>query len=153
MSSEPEPNEAAKPRFRISWVGSLMLLAIIGVVAAIVIPSYGDYIHRSQASEAVSLLAGARAPLAEYFEAQKRWPDAIEKVAETTSGKYTRSVAITKGAGGTGELELTATMRTERVDRRVAGHTVRLTTPDGGKSWVCRPGTMPAKNLPAACRN
>ena len=54
--------------FRFSWTGLFVLLAILGVIAAVAIPSYGDYIHRAQASETISLMAGAKAPLAEYFE-------------------------------------------------------------------------------------
>jgi len=44
----------------------IVLLAIVGIVAAVAIPSYGDYAHRAQASEAVSLLGGAKTPLARY---------------------------------------------------------------------------------------
>ncbi len=137
---------------KISWTSWLALLAILGVIAAVAIPSYGDYIHRSQVSEAISLMGGAKTPLAEYFEAHKKWPDRLEMVSAVTSGKFTLSVAITKGAGSTGEIELTATMRSEGVDRRVRGQTARMLSSDGGKSWICRPGTMPDKNLPAACR-
>ena len=42
-------------------------LVVVGIAAAIVLPQYGDYTHRSQSAEAVSLLAGAKTPLAEYF--------------------------------------------------------------------------------------
>src|SRR5688572_15748520 len=111
---------------------------------------YGDYTHRSQAAEAISLMGSARTPLAEYFQDNKKWP---EKLVDQTSGKYTLSVALTKGAGATGEIEMTATMRTEGVDRRVAGQTILMSSTDGGKTWTCRPGTMPAKNLPSSCRN
>ncbi|MEO8145434.1 MAG: pilin [Betaproteobacteria bacterium] len=139
-------------KIKISWSSWLVLLAIVGVIAAIAIPSYGDYIHRAQASEAVSLLEGAKAPLAEYFDSRKKWPGRLDEVSGT-SGKYTSSVAITRGAGGTGEIELTATMRSEGVDRRVAGQSVLMTSADGGKNWTCKPGTMQPKNLPTACRN
>lgn len=156
MRKETEQKEAAKPRFRISW-GSwgswLMLLAIIGIIVAVVLPSYGDYIHRAQASEAISLLAGAKTPLAEYFEEHKKWPDKLDKVSVSASGKFTQSVTISKGAGGTGEIEMMATMRTEGVDRRVAGQTIRMFSADGGKTWTCRPGTMAEKSLPLACRS
>jgi type IV pilus assembly protein PilA len=131
----------------------IVLLAIVGIVAAVAIPSYGDYAHRAQASEAVSLLGGAKTPLAEFFADHRRWPDALEKVVGSTSGKYTRSVVISKGAGGSAEIELTATMKTEGVDRRVAGHSILMLSQDGGRNWICKPGTMPAKNLPASCRN
>jgi type IV pilus assembly protein PilA len=138
---------------KIRWPAWLALAAIVGIVAAVLIPSYGDYAHRSQAAEAVSLLGGAKTPLAEYFSDHKKWPHSLDEVAGTTSGKYTRSMAITKGAGGTALIELTATMRREGVDRRISGHTILLSSTDGGRTWLCRPGTMPAKNLPAACRD
>lgn len=143
----------SKPDFRISWKSWLALLAILGVIAAVAIPSYGDYIHRAQASEAIGLMGNFKEPLVEHFQKYGKWPDALEKVHESTNGKYTQSVAITKGAGGTGELELTATMKTEGVDRRVRGQSVRMLSADGGKSWICKPGTMEAKNLPSNCRN
>lgn len=132
-----------------SW---LALVALVGIVIAIVLPSYGDYAHRSQASEAVSLLTGARTPLAEHYQNHKTWPKQIGEVAGNTSGRYTQSVAITKGAGGSGEIELTVTMRSEGVDRRVAGKTIRLFSQDGGKTWVCRAGTAPVTSLPMDCR-
>ena len=58
-----------------------------------------------------------------------------------------------KGAGSASEIELTATMRTEGVDRRVRGQTVRMLSADGGKNWTCKPGTMEPKNLPISCRD
>ena len=136
-----------------SWKSWLALLAVLGVVAAIAIPQYGDYTHRAQASEAILMLGSAKTPLAEYFNVHGRWPERLDKLIESQNGKFTQSVAITKGAQGTGEIELTATMRDEGVDRRVRGQTVRMISADGGKNWLCKPGTMELKNLPAACRN
>jgi len=63
-----------------------------------------------------------------------------------------QSVAITKGADGAGEIELAATLKTEGVDRRVAGKSVHLMSADGGKNWACRAGTVPEKTLPLSCR-
>ena len=132
-----------------NWKTWLGVAFILGIIAAVAIPSYGDYTHRSQASEAIALMGGAKTPLAEYFAEHKKWPS---KMLSESQGKYTQSVVISKGAGGAGELELTATMKTEGVDRRVRGQSVLLTTKDGGMNWVCRPGTMDVKNLPQACR-
>jgi hypothetical protein len=64
------------------------------------------------------------------------------------SGNYVQSVAITKGASEAGEIELTATLKTEGVDRRIAGKSVRLLSADAGKSWTCRGGTVPERALP-----
>jgi type IV pilus assembly protein PilA len=130
-----------------------LVLAIIGIMVAVALPGYGDYVHRSQTAEAISLMTGANAPLAEYFKARKKWPDGLDKVSGSTSGKYTLSVSISRGAGGTGDIELTAMMRSEGVDRRVAGLSVLMVSSDGGKTWTCRPGTMPIRNLPLSCQN
>ena len=152
--SEHESQPAPQKRgFRFTWVSLFSVLAIIGVIVAVVIPSYGDYTHRSQAAEAISLMGSAKTPLAEYYEERKKWPDSLDKVVGATGGKYTRSVAISKGAGGAGEIELTATMKAEGVDRRVAGATIRMYSTDGGKSWTCRAGTAKQNILPASCRD
>jgi type IV pilus assembly protein PilA len=137
---------------KVSWGSWIGLLGVIVVVALVAIPMYGDYTDRAQVSEAVSLLGAAKTPLAEYFSDHKKWPVSLERLVENRQGKYTQSIAITKGAGGTGELELTGTMRNENVVRSVAGRTVRLSTADGGRSWLCRPGTIGPKYLPGSCR-
>lgn len=152
MSESTKPVESGRRARKSSWVSWAALLAIIGIIAAVVIPSYGDYTHRAQNSEAIALMAGAKAPLAEYFAEHKKWPESLDKVAGATSGKFTASVRITRGGSGAGEIELTATMRTEGVDRRVAGMTILMGSSDGGKNWFCKPGTMQEKHLPAACR-
>ena len=132
-----------------NWKTWLGVAGVIVIVALVAIPQYADYTHRSQASEAVLLLGAAKTPLAEYFADHQKWP---AKVLSETQGKYTESVVISKGANGAGDLELTATMKKEGVDRRVTGQSVLLTTKDGGRTWVCSPGTMAVSNLPASCR-
>ena len=131
----------------------VFIVVIIGILAAVFIPAHGDYANRAQAMEAVTLMLEAKAPLAEHFADQKKWPESLGKLKLATQGRYTQSVVISKGAGATGELELTATMKSEGVDRRVAGQSVRLATKDGGSTWICGPGTMELKNLPSQCRS
>lgn len=114
---------------------------------------YADVgIERAQISEAVSLLGAAKTPLAEYFQNLRKWPEKVTEAADRTSGKYTESIAITQGAGGTGAIELTATMKTRDIGEAVAGRTILLRSQDG-RTWTCAPGTVSAKYLPALCRN
>ena len=153
MSEGPAKSGESWLRLKFTWVGLISLAAILGFIAAIAIPSYGDYTHRVQASETVSLMGQAKTSLAEYFQNMKRWPNRIDEVAHNTSGKYTLAVSITKGAGGTGEIELTGTLRTEGVDKRVAGTTILMISQDGGRNWICKPGTILGKNVSASCRN
>ena len=138
-------------KLKFSWTGAIAAVVLLGIVAAVAIPSYGDYTHRAQAAEAVSLLGSAKTPLAEYFANNKAWPKSLEEVVSETRGKYTQSVAITKAVAG--EIELTATMKSADVDRRVRGAKVRMASTDGGRTWICR-GERDRQNiLPAACRD
>ena len=132
----------------------LATLFIVAVVAAVVLPSYGDYRHRAQLSEAIGLMGAAKTPLAEYFQDLKRWPNKLDEVASATSGIYTQSVVISKGAGEGGDIQVVATMRSssDGVDSRVAGKTVQITSVDHGKTWLCRSANLPDKYLPTACR-
>jgi type IV pilus assembly protein PilA len=147
-----EAGETRRSKFKVSWKGWLALLATLGVIALVVFPMYGDYAHRAQNAEAISLLVGAKTPLSEYFQNQGKWPENLDNIVESASGRFTKSVAITKGAGGDGEIVLTATMGTEGVDRRVRGKTILWVSSDGGKNWTCKPGTMPEEHLPQYCR-
>jgi type IV pilus assembly protein PilA len=136
-----------------AWVPWVAIAALVAIVIVVALPQYADYTERAQASEAFSLMSSAKTPLAEFYADKERWPPSLEKIVEHTSGKYTGSLVISKGAGGKGELELTATMKREGVHRRIAGATVLLSTADGGKTWRCRPGTMDVKDVPGSCRN
>ena len=136
---------------RILWILATLVVLAGGSIWFYSTVIVGDYRNRAQVAEAVSLLGSAKFPLAEYFADKQRWPKTLGEVVAETSGRYTQSVTITKANAG--EIELTATMKSEGVDRRAAGQTVRLISPDGGKTWLCRPGTMHEKNLPASCRN
>ncbi|MBI2751336.1 MAG: pilin [Burkholderiales bacterium] len=146
------PHEPVKKPRSVPWTALISIVILGALVAAVLIPSYGNYADRSQVAEAISLLGGARTPLAEYYAGHKKWPQSLAGMIPEPGGKYVQSVAITKGAGIAGEIELSATLKTEGVDRRVAGKSVRLLSADGGKSWTCRAGTVPEKTLPQSCR-
>ena len=130
----------------------MIVVAIIGILAAVAIPAYQDYIARSQVSEAISLTAGGKTPLAEYYADKGVWPTTASDVMGTTSGKYVSGISITTGAGISGALALTATMQTSNVNSAIAGSTLILETTDGGKAWSCTGGTITAKYKPASCR-
>ncbi|MGN2389899.1 pilin [Pelomicrobium sp. G1] len=130
----------------------MIVVAIIGILAAIAIPAYQDYTARAQMSEAVELMAGGKTPLAEWYADKGVWPSAAASVMNTLSGKYVSTVAITTGAAGTGQLVLTATMKNTGVNTAIQGKTATLETTNGGRTWICAPGTVDAKYLPASCR-
>jgi len=149
-----ETGEGGRSKFKVSWKGWIALIGALGLFGlAYFVSLFEDYGYRAQSFEAFSLMVGARTPLAEYFQNHGKWPENLDNLVEHTKGTSTQSVGITKGAGGTGEIELTATMRTEGMDGRVAGKTILMLSSNGGKNWTCRAGTMPADYLPADCRH
>jgi type IV pilus assembly protein PilA len=127
----------------------MIVVAIIGILAAVAIPAYQDYIARSQMSEAVTLMGGAKTPLSEYIADTGGLPSAITDVVRTTSGKYVASLAL---GGDATTIYLTATMGTSGVNSAIQGKTVQLSSTDGARSWDCSPGDVESKFLSAACR-
>ena len=137
----------------------MIVVAIIGILAAVAIPAYQDYIARSQVSEAVSLMGSAKTPLAEYFADKGFWPTMLSDVLGNSSGKYTGGVSgVDTGTinGTASSYSVQATMKTTQVNAAITGGQVRLNTMDAGKNWNCTAGgsTTPlsSKYLPGACR-
>ena len=138
----------------------MIVVAIIGILAAVAIPAYQDYIARSQVSEAVSLMGSSKTPLAEYFADKGFWPSALSEVLGNTSGKYTGGVTgFDTGTinGTSSSYTVEATMRTQNVNAAITGKMVRLQPADAGKNWLCTTGgltanAMSSKYLPGACR-
>ena len=129
----------------------MIVVAIIGILAAVAIPAYQDYIARSQVSEAVSLLGAAKTPIAEYISDKGAMP-AITDAVSTTQGKYTQSIALT---GDVTNVTLTATMKSSGVNSAITGGGVEMRSPDGTKTWNCTAGAssgLASKYLPGACR-
>ncbi len=129
----------------------MIVVAIIGILAAVAIPAYQDYIARSQVSEAVSLTAGGKTPLAEYFADKGVWPSTANDVMGNTSGRYVSSVTITAGAAVSTPITLTATMKSSGVNSLLQNSTLTQTSSDG-KTWSCLGGNIASTYRPAACR-
>jgi type IV pilus assembly protein PilA len=129
----------------------MIVVAIIGILAAVAIPAYQDYIARSQVSEAVSLTAGGKTPLAEFFADKGIWPSTASDVMGNTAGKYVSAITIVAGNGVTTAISLEARIKGSNVNSAITGTTLILTSLDG-KGWDCTTGTVGAKYRPAACR-
>lgn len=133
----------------------MIVVAIIGILAALAIPAYQDYTARAQMSEAVELLSGTKTPLAEFFADKGRWPSSGslgELVGNTGPGKYTGTLTITGGANtSTTAVTVTATMAASGANASILTKTVNIISADG-KNWQCTKGTVDNKYLPAACK-
>jgi type IV pilus assembly protein PilA len=136
----------------------MIVIAIIGILAAIAIPAYQDYIARSQMSEGIQLAGGGEVGMSEYYQNNSQWPQALISVysTATTTGPVGRYVTIVAMVGNSGSTAgIMATMRDTQVNTNIKGKTVELWTTDGGNTWHCGPGSatpVDEKYLPASCR-
>jgi type IV pilus assembly protein PilA len=80
----------------------MIVVAIIGILAAIAIPAYQDYLIRSQVSEGLTMASAAKASVSEYYANNGSWPADNSAAglgsASTIDGKYVSSITV--GGGG-----------------------------------------------------
>ena len=139
----------------------MIVVAIIGILAAVAIPSYRDYTARAQMTEAISLLSGFKTGLAEYHQSEGSFnaspPLKITSFGTTISGRYVSTLTLT-GVSGDDTIQIAATMKAAAsgVASDVAGKQLRLKTVDGGRNWQCLSDQglkVQDRHLPSSCRS
>ena len=130
----------------------MIVIAIIGILAAIALPAYQNYVARTQLSEGLLLASGQKSAVTETKANKGVWPatnaEAGITAATNITGKYVAQVEIaTSGV-------ITATMKNaDGVSARIRGKTVTLTPTEnnGSYTWECT-SNAGAHLLPAVCR-
>ena len=130
----------------------MIVVAIIGILAAIAIPTYQRYVIRSQVAEGLNLSSGAQTAVAEFIMVKGAWPanngEAGLPLETEISGDYTEQVTVKDNVivikyGGI------------HAHDDISGYTVTLSAVDndGSVSWSCASGgTIERQHLPDACR-
>lgn len=119
----------------------MTVVAIIGILAAFALPQYGNYVAKSQASEAFSLLDSMKTSVLGQFAESGTWAIPTGTV---TAGKYVASITTS------GNNRLVATMATSGVSAKLSGRTVTFTYDAATKTWACTTN-MPAEVRPKSC--
>ena len=134
----------------------MIVVAIIGILAAIALPAYQDYTARAQVAEALTLADGQKGAVTEYYADKGELPadntEAGIAAAASIAGKYVQGVNIDDGV-------ITASMKGSDVADGVKGAQLVLTpTPGSGSvTWECTAkdesnADLAGKYVPAACR-
>ncbi|HID7662104.1 TPA: pilin [Neisseria meningitidis] len=149
----------------------MIVIAIVGILAAVALPAYQDYTARAQVSEAILLAEGQKSAVTEYYLNHGEWPgnntSAGVASSSTIKGKYVKEVTVANGV-------ITATMLSSGVNKEIQGKKLSLWAKrqDGSVKWFCgQPVTRNAaatatdvangktddkintKHLPSTCRD
>jgi type IV pilus assembly protein PilA len=143
----------------------MIVVAIIGILAAIALPAYSDYTKRAKMSEVIGFADAAKTTVAETYQSTGTLPEdnaaAGLDAASSITSKYVKSVTIAKGVitvevqgTGDGNLDGTKVTLAPYTNANVA-ITSATTSYSGPITWVCSVSdlTTTGKFFPANCRN
>ena len=122
----------------------MIVVAIIGILAAVAIPAYQDYTAKAQATEAFGLLDGLKSPTTAAFSETGTWGVPTGSV---TAGKY---VATIVAGGATGAYTLLATYVATGANTKVNNKTVTFTYNETNGAWSCA-SSLPTEIKPKSC--
>jgi len=114
----------------------MIVIAIIGILAAIAIPQYNDYVARAQVSEGPVLIDGMKTPIVEAISDAGN-AGCVTPTGAVTSGKYVATVAA---SGTAAACAVVATYKAAGVNAKVASKTVTYTFNNTTGAWVCTTG-------------
>ncbi len=133
----------------------MIVVAIIGILAAVALPAYQDYTARAQMSEAMTLASGLKTNVSEVFSQAGTCPtnsnDGIA-AANEIKGNYVAQVTTAGTAAATGGCTITAKMKATGVATGIREKelALTLTVEDGSFTWACT-STAEQKYLPKSC--
>lgn len=128
----------------------MIVVAIIGILAAIALPAYQDYTTRAKVTEAIGFAAAAKTAVSEHVLTRDAWPasNSAAGLAATISSPVVKSVAVGNANG-----VITVTLSSAGLGEAKDGtFTLTGSTAGAGVSWTCAPGTVPSKFMPSSCR-
>jgi type IV pilus assembly protein PilA len=140
----------------------IIVVAIVGILAAVALPAYGDYTAKAKVTEILFAASPCRTAVTEAYQVSASSPGAGSWGCESmvTTSKYVGSV----GTDDDGVITVAASQSAD-LPADLRGTSVQLVPADASGtpitfaaqtmigSFVCRPGSMPQKYLPANCRS
>ncbi|QQS55633.1 MAG: pilin [Candidatus Competibacteraceae bacterium] len=132
----------------------MIVVAIIGILAAIALPAYQDYTIRAQVTDGLSLAGGSKAAVSEFKQTKGTYPTDNDEAgvapAADIKGKYASSVTIANGL-------ITVQYSGPEVHQNLSGKQLDLSPISnvGSIDWTCKASSssgVDSKYLPSSCR-
>lgn len=141
-----------KQQYGFTLIELMIVVAIIGILAAIAIPQYQNYVIRSQASEGINLAGGTKTGIEGFYSEHGYLPTSNKsaglKTAKKITGKYVKKVKL-------GSSKVVTVTYGKKANKALQGKTLKF-SPDthNGNSvtFTCKKGTIPKQYLPSSCR-
>ena len=132
----------------------MIVVAIIGILAAIALPAYQDYVVRTKVTEVMLAASGQKNSVAEFYQTRGRMPIAVSVGTVTQNSPFVGLITYTDTATNVGlitarastNVSLPATVQSQTITLQGTG-----ATDTGVVTWVCG-GSIPAKYRPGSCK-
>ena len=130
----------------------MIVVAIIGILAALAIPMYLDYTTRSQIAEGLNVAGAAKSAVTEFYQDRGAFPTNNTEAGLDAPGNITGKYVASVSTDSSGVITI---VYGNEAHPFINGETVTLTAIDNGGSvgWACASGgVIQAKHMPSACR-
>ncbi|MDT0634279.1 pilin [Spectribacter hydrogenooxidans] len=122
----------------------MIVVAIIGILAAIAIPAYQDYVKRSKVTELVTAGSACKTSVAEYWQTNGNLPTNLEESGcRSATSQYVSSIGVSNGIISVTSQNIPDANGDYVLTPDVSGDTIE---------WSCTNSTISDTYLPANCR-